>query len=224
MTDVKELESICADAAQAGRRAAGEDPAKREQILEGAKRVFMEQGFDAASMNDITRAAGVSKGTIYVYFQNKEDLFAELIERERTRISETAGHALDAGLSVEQALHDFGVIFCTHISSNYTINAMRIVIGAMSRMPALACSFLSSMRMNPVTVLKAYLDRQVSASTLAIDDTEMAARQFLELSTVGIFKPRLFGSMASPPPTDEIERIVNSAVRVFLAAYGAEKA
>ncbi len=74
---------------QGGRRAAGEDPVKREQILDGAKRVFMEQGFDAASMNDITRAAGVSKGTIYVYFQNKEDLFGELIQRERLRITES---------------------------------------------------------------------------------------------------------------------------------------
>ena len=53
-------------APQTGRRVAGEDPAKREQILDGAKRVFMEQGFEAASMNDITRAAGVSKVTIYV--------------------------------------------------------------------------------------------------------------------------------------------------------------
>lgn len=44
-----------------GRHAAGEDPAKREQILEGARRAFLSQGFDAASMNDITREAGVSR-------------------------------------------------------------------------------------------------------------------------------------------------------------------
>ena len=43
----------------------------------------MSVGFDAASMNDITREAGVSKGTIYVYFENKEDLFSAMIEQER---------------------------------------------------------------------------------------------------------------------------------------------
>ncbi|HVG49092.1 MAG TPA: helix-turn-helix domain-containing protein, partial [Rubellimicrobium sp.] len=53
------------------RHGAGEDPRKRDQILEGARQVFMEQGYDAASMNDICRAAGVSKGTLYVYFANK---------------------------------------------------------------------------------------------------------------------------------------------------------
>lgn len=204
---------------QSGRRAAGEDPVKREQILDGAKRVFMEQGFDAASMNDITRAAGVSKGTIYVYFQNKEDLFAALIQRERFRITESARHALNPDLTVAEALHDFGVLFARHISSEYTIKAMRMVLAVNQRMPTLACGFLSATPMNPVSVLKNYLDRQVASGKLAIDDTELAARQYLELSTVGIFKHRLFGTMTTPPSDAEIERIVASGIRMFLAAY-----
>ncbi|HUH49441.1 MAG TPA: TetR/AcrR family transcriptional regulator [Mycoplana sp.] len=202
-----------------GRRAAGADPVKREQILDGAKRVFMEQGFDAASMNDITRAAGVSKGTIYVYFENKEDLFGELIQRERLRITESARSALKDNLTVAEALHDFGILFATHISADYTIKAMRMVIAVNQRMPLLACNFLSASPMNPVSVLRAYLDRQVADGRLVIDDTELASRQFLELATAGIFKHRLFGSMETPPPPSEVERIVASGTRIFLAAY-----
>mgnify|MGYP001600735167 FL=1 len=56
--------------------------AKRRQIIEGATQVFLAQGFDAASMNDIARAAGVSKGTLYVYFENKEELFEAIVEEE----------------------------------------------------------------------------------------------------------------------------------------------
>jgi len=48
---------------------------KIRQILDGARRVFLADGFDGASMNDIARVAGVSKGTLYVYFQSKEALF-----------------------------------------------------------------------------------------------------------------------------------------------------
>src|SRR3954468_3961309 len=59
------------------------DTAKRRQILDGARRVFLAQGFEGASMNDIARAAGVSKGTLYVYFENKERLFAAIVEEER---------------------------------------------------------------------------------------------------------------------------------------------
>src|ERR1044072_9698409 len=58
------------------------DSAKRRQIVEGARAVFLSQGFDAASMNDIARKAGVSKGTLYVYFRNKEELFESITEQE----------------------------------------------------------------------------------------------------------------------------------------------
>ena len=58
------------------------DSAKRRQIVEGARAVFLTQGFDAASMNDIARKAGVSKGTLYVYFRNKEELFEAIAEEQ----------------------------------------------------------------------------------------------------------------------------------------------
>src|SRR5882724_8519390 len=59
-----------------------EDSAKRRQIVEGARSVFMAQGFDAASMGEIARAAGVSKGTLYVYFKDKDELFKAIVEKE----------------------------------------------------------------------------------------------------------------------------------------------
>ena len=44
--------------------------------------MFLAQGFDAASMDDIARKAGVSKGTLYVYFKSKEDLFEAITEEQ----------------------------------------------------------------------------------------------------------------------------------------------
>ncbi len=55
----------------------------------------MRSSFDAASMNDITREAGVSKGTLYVYFENKEDLFTALIARERNIIVNSVKQSLN---------------------------------------------------------------------------------------------------------------------------------
>ena len=60
-----------------------EDNAKRRQILDGARRAFLANGFDAASMNEIARAAGVSKGTLYVYFKSKEELFEAIVEFQK---------------------------------------------------------------------------------------------------------------------------------------------
>jgi len=57
-----------------------EDTSKRRQILDGARKVFMDLGFDGASMGEIARSAGVSKGTLYVYFADKSRLFEAIVE------------------------------------------------------------------------------------------------------------------------------------------------
>ncbi len=59
-----------------------EDSSKRRQILDGARKVFMDLGFDGASMGEIARSAGVSKGTLYVYFADKSRLFEAIVEEE----------------------------------------------------------------------------------------------------------------------------------------------
>ena len=202
-----------------GRHAAGEDPVKRERILDGAKRVFMRSSFDAASMNDITREAGVSKGTLYVYFENKEDLFTALIARERNIIVNSVKQSLNGNEPIEEALHAFGVKLVTSITSDYTIRAMRTVLGVIDRMPRLAQRFFTATPENGYTVLKAYFDQQVSAGTLSIEDTEIAAKQFIDLAMAGMFKGRLFG-MCDAVSAESIEKNVRSAIRVFLAAYG----
>ena len=92
-----------------GRPAAGQDPVKRKQIIEGARRVFINMGFDAASMNDITREAGVSKGTIYVYFANKEELFEALIEEERGSIFKNLYETLEQGTPLRETLVRFAM-------------------------------------------------------------------------------------------------------------------
>src|SRR5450755_3854055 len=59
-----------------------DDSSKRRQILDGARKVFLDLGFDGASMGEIARAAGVSKGTLYVYFADKNRLFEAIVEQE----------------------------------------------------------------------------------------------------------------------------------------------
>src|ERR687889_376512 len=64
------------------------ESAKRRQILEGARKVFLAQGFDGASMGEIAKVAGVSKGTLYVYFDSKETLFESLTTEQKKSLAE----------------------------------------------------------------------------------------------------------------------------------------
>ena len=91
---------------EAGRRNDG--GAKRRQIMEGARTVFLEPGFDGASIYDIARAAGVSKGTLYAYFNSKEELFEAIIRAEKAQAAERLCRFKREG-DVREMLTDFGV-------------------------------------------------------------------------------------------------------------------
>src|SRR5512142_2694514 len=84
-----------------------EDSAKRRQILAGARKVFMDLGFDGASMGEIARAAGVSKGTLYVYFADKCALFEAMVEEE-TVVQGAAAFQFDANSDITANLASFG--------------------------------------------------------------------------------------------------------------------
>jgi AcrR family transcriptional regulator len=213
----------CDTAAQAGRFAAGEDPVKREQILDGSKRVFMSVGFDAASMNDITREAGVSKSTIYVYFANKDELFAAIMERERMQLAQSLLAILSGIEDVEEGLFRYGVGFALQLTAVGTVSAMRTMIAVAARMPQLSGQFFQDETLNVRTVLEHFLEQQVVRGTLRIDDIPLAARQYIELCTGTFFKLCLFGVARTPPSTSEIERVVTSAMKLFMAGYGAQK-
>ncbi|MEI4487761.1 TetR/AcrR family transcriptional regulator [Frigidibacter sp. MR17.14] len=202
------------------RHAAGEDPAKRAQIVAGAMQLFLDRGFEAASMGDIARAAGVSKGTLYVYFQNKEDLFESLIETKRDRMFQGLEQALAEEATLEGKLLNFGRRIAAILCSDEVLRAQRIVLGALERMPELGERFYAKGAERSKGALADWLAGEVAAGRLEIADLPLAASQFAELCTAGIWRRRLFGKERGLADPDEVEAVVTSAVRMFLAAYG----
>lgn len=210
---------IEADERRKGRPAAGQDPAKRQQIIDGARRVFMEMGFDAASINDITQAAGVSKGTIYVYFANKEELFEALIDLERQTLFSDLYQALDEGGPPDVALRRFGLALARKITSDKVLLAQRTVIGIAERMPALGARFYERGPRRAHGKLSDYLRMAVSRGELSIPDIDLAAYQFIDLCVAGLHRQRLFGYLVDEPGADVLARHVESAVALFLKGY-----
>lgn len=206
------------------RRVAGQDPVKRQQILDGARRVFLRVGFDAASMNDITREAGVSKGTIYVYFENKEDLFGALIDRERRAKLALLSDALKEEGTVRETLTRYGVMLATLLTSRQLTRVQRMVIGVSERMPELGRQFYDTGPDSGKALLVAYFERQAEAGALDIPDLMMAAQQLFDLCTGALVRARIFGARETPPSDEEIARVVESGVDLFLARYGTDKA
>jgi len=201
------------------RHAAGENPAKRDQILDGATDGFMDKGFDGASMNDICRATGVSKGTLYVYFADKVDLFEAIIIRERGKIIGDMQAILDSESPIEDRLRMFGLRLAQKLCSNHVIRAQRIVIGAVEQMPELGRRFYEAGAQHTQGQLHKLFEQEVAAGRLVMPDTRLAAMQFVDLAIGPLWRVRIFTADMPPPNQKEIERVVDSAVRMFLAAY-----
>jgi AcrR family transcriptional regulator len=197
-----------------------EDNTKRRQIIEGARAMFLAQGFDAASMNDIARAAGVSKGTLYVYFANKEQLFEAIVEEECEAQAEGIFDLDPDNHDVEAVLTRLGAAYVKFLCRPEKASAIRTVIAIADRMPELGRKFYESGPASGITRLAAYLAAQVEAGVLVMEDCEIAAAQFMESSHAMLFKPIVF-NFAPEPSQDQVERGVRIAVTVFLAAYRA---
>jgi len=202
---------------------ADEDNAKRRQIIEGARAVFLSHGFDAASMNDIARAAGVSKGTLYVYFKHKEQLFEAIVEQECLAQAEGI-FDLDANdHDVEAVLTRLGFAYVRFLCRPEKASAIRTVIAIAERMPELGRKFYESGPGKGIAKLAAYISAQVGAGVLVVEDCEVAAAQLMEAYQAMLFKSMVF-NFVREPSEEQIGRVVPTAVKVFLAAYRAPDA
>jgi AcrR family transcriptional regulator len=202
--------------------AGDEDNGKRRQIIAGAQSVFMTLGFDGASMGEIARAAGVSKGTLYVYFADKNALFEAIVEQEVLEQGRAAFN-FDPARDVATTLHDFGTAYVQLLCRPGGGSAIRTVMAIAERMPEVGSRFYDKVLALTINRLADYLEVRCAMNEVTIDNRQLAAAQFMQMCQATLFQPYIFQAKAAPT-AQEIERVVSSAVRVFLAGYGATRA
>ena len=194
-----------------------EDSSKRRQILDGARRVFMDLGFDGASMGEIARAAGVSKGTLYVYFPDKAGLFAAIVEEEKLEQGKTTFN-FDPERSVDITLPEFGRAYVGVLCRPGGGSALRTVMAIAERMPELGSRFYNHVIAHTIERFATYLEARATLDGLVIDDYQLAAHQFMQMCQSTLFQAFIFQAKPSPSP-ERIATVVDSATRVFFAAY-----
>ena len=199
---------------------ADEEISKRRQILDGARKVFMDLGFDGASMGEIARSAGVSKGTLYVYFADKSRLFEAIVEEEMSDQQKVAFN-FDPERDVETTLREFGQAYIRLLCRPGGGSAIRTVMAIAERMPEVGRRFYTNVVAHTIARLAAYLDTRAAAGDLEIEDCQLAATQFMQMCQASLFMPFIF--QAAPAPSAErIAEVVASATRMFLAGYQAK--
>jgi AcrR family transcriptional regulator len=197
-----------------------DDSSKRRQILDGACKVFMDLGFDGASMGEIARSAGVSKGTLYVYFADKSRLFAAIVEEEALERSQVA-FDFDPERDVATTLREFGRAYIQMQCRPGGGSAIRTVMAIAERMPEVGRRFYTDVLEKTIGRLAGYLSAHVTPDELAIDDCQLAASQFMMVCQASLFLPFVFQAAPAPSP-ERITQVVESATRMFLATYWAK--
>jgi AcrR family transcriptional regulator len=193
---------------------------KYADVLKGAREVFLRDGFEGASVDDIARAAGVSKATLYSYFPDKRLLFLEIARTECARLSEHAREEVDETAPPAEVLRVVAAKIAGFVTSKLGLGVFRLCVAEGERFPELGRLYYQSGPMAARGALVTYLRDANARGEVRIDDVELAADQFCELSRAGFHARQLFG-MEGPPDPAQIARVVDGAVATFLARYGA---
>jgi len=192
---------------------------KHEQVLEGAREVFMADGYQAASVDEIARRAGVSKATLYSYFPEKALLFMEVARSECARQADTALASMDDSAPPVQVLGGTARHFLGFLLSEFGQRVFRICVAESDRFPELGREFYRSGPALMRARMVAYLEAAVARGDLAIEDCQLAADQFAELCKADLF-PRLVFGIDTQFSEAEIERVISGALETFMARYG----
>lgn len=191
---------------------------KRSAILDSARDAFAERGYEGASMSGITRAAGVSKATVYHHFNSKAELFGAFVERECARMLAQflGGGDMPQG-GAAQTLRAIGAGMLDLLTSPVCLMIDRVVTSEAEAFPELAEAFYAAGPQQAITRLAGWLRGQAAAGALAVPDAEFAAEQFFTLvQTRIVLRSRLRMGRASP---EAAAQVVDAAVAMFLDTY-----
>ena len=189
---------------------------RRQAIIDVAAQVFLEHGFERASMSEIAVRVGGSKATLYSYFSSKEELFAETVGQYADQHMETIFPLLEKTDSLRDGLQEFGEQFLNVRFSSEALTIFRTVVaeagkGEIGRM------FYDLGPKKGIGLMSAFLERRMASGDLRTTNPAVAAMHLVSLLEAETFHPALFGVDAY----DEADRknAVARAVDVFLRAY-----
>ncbi|MEE4187641.1 MAG: TetR/AcrR family transcriptional regulator [Roseobacter sp.] len=193
---------------------------KFDQVLDGARRVFMSDGFEGASVDEIARVANVSKATLYSYFPDKRLLFMEVATTECQRQARDALDNIDMAAEPREVLTQTGLHFLRFITSDFGQRIFRICVAESDRFPELGQKFYNSGPAVFRAEMAAYFKQAEARGELRMTDHVLAADQFGELCKADVWPRLIFGVVKSVTEVD-LQRVVENAVETFMARYGA---
>ena len=196
---------------------------KFDQVVEGATEIFMTEGYERASVDEIARRAGVSKATLYSYFPDKRLLFVEVMKRECEGRAKAAEAFIDKTCAPEKVLPVAGRILIDIFLSEFGQQTYRMSIAESGKFKEVGQRFFDAGPGLIERELVPYFEAAEERGELKIEDKILASHQFAELCRAHIF-PLTMLHIRDEITAEEREYVVSEAVKMFLARYGTSAA
>lgn len=150
--------------------------ARPAELLEAALDVFFEKGFAAARLDDIAARAGVSKGTVYLYFDSKDDVFEALVHAiPEVKIEQLRAVAADRSVPADQMLRRALSFVGSMLQDERMRKFPRLVIGEGGRFPKIAETYKNTIISRGLAVLSTIIERGIAEGRFRKIDPKHAA-------------------------------------------------
>ncbi|MDG6774117.1 TetR/AcrR family transcriptional regulator [Thiomicrorhabdus sp. ZW0627] len=195
--------------------------ARQQKILEVAETVFLAQGYEGSSVNEIVRLSGGSLGTLYRIFGNKLGLFEAVFKKKSKEIFTQFDDETFWTDDIAESLFQFGRTLQNVALSSDGLAIYRLVItennldqGEIQKI------FYKYGPQTATTMLENYLKKQMASGRIELMDCKLAATQFLEMIKGPFILRSLF---CEEVPEEEIILALNQAIKIFLKGCSVEK-
>ena len=165
---------------------------KYDDVLSGAREVFLAQGFEGASVDDIARVAGVSKATLYSYFPDKRLMFLEVARAECRRQVLGAEDKIGPNVNLKEALTIAAVTLVEFFTSGFYQRMFRVIVAETERFPELGRQFYETGPLMGRNRMVEYLTEAEARGEIQIEDKALAADMFSEMCRADLFNQLLF--------------------------------
>ena len=184
--------SPAAERAEMGGARAKRSAARRDAILAAALEEFSARGFEAARLDDVARRAGIAKGTIYLYFSDKETLFQELVRSEISPVIGTLEQVSHIEAPIRVIAEQFVELFVREIIETRRKDIIRLIISEGPRFPKLAEFYYREVIARALGVVRVVLRRAVERGELANDTIARFPQLLIAPALVAIVWNALF--------------------------------
>lgn len=192
---------------------------KRRDVLDAGTEEFLEKGYAGTTLAMIAERAQVSTATVFKHFPTKADIFGAIMGEVFGNDQDALPPAPDAG-DPRAGLMEIGTDYATLLADPKVRALFRVIIAEVPRFPELGRELYEKGKLPYLLRLKDYVEAEIAAGTLQVDDVDLAIRQFLGMINDVVFWPHML-VVDLEESEDRIRAVVDGAVDVIVKCYGA---